>query len=102
MSDIQSIQVTLELLIRGEDERSEVIWDRAGWLEDNPDHEDLNLLAVKALPELAKYFRHPGWQEDHEAWYYHAPQIVAGNYPLEKLPEGAVRNLAKQMYYKNG
>jgi hypothetical protein len=75
MSDVQSIQVTLELLISGEDERSEVIWDRVGWLEDNPDH---------------------------EAWYYHAPQIVAGEYPLEKLQEGAVRDLAKQMYYKKG
>ncbi len=99
MSDIQSIQATLQLLIDGEDERTEVIWDRVGWLENNPDHEDLNLLAVRAMPRLARFFKDPRWLTEEDSWYYHGVSIVAGEYPLEKLPEGAVRDLAKELYY---
>jgi hypothetical protein len=92
-------QDTLEQMLNGVEWEEEVIDDMLYYLSLNPHPESLDLLYLKAAVKMAEIMTDPIWQSGQTAWYYYAPQIVAGEYPLEKLPEGAVRNLAKELYY---
>lgn len=75
----------------------EVLEDLVGWLASHGP-EDLNLRFLDLAHRVAPYFRWEDWS-DFTAWQYHTPEIVAGSYDLNKLPSGAIRERAKELYY---
>jgi hypothetical protein len=99
LTENECVQDVLEQMISGTDWEGEVIDDTVTYLEYNPHPEELDLLFVRAAPLLARYYADPDWRVDHEDWHYWTPQLVAGELDLNRLPEGPVRSLAKELYY---
>lgn len=99
MTADEVIKDRLEIMLRDVDYEGEVIEDVVGYLEEEKHPEELDLLFVRAARMIAKHYKHPDWQESYSDWHYWTPQLVAGELDLKRLPEGAVRELARELYY---
>lgn len=94
----EDIKIVLEDMMAGTEWEGEVLEDTVGWLED-AHNEELDLLFVRAAPGFVAYYSDPDWRYDHDDWHYWTPQLVAGELDLKRLPEGRVRELARELYY---
>lgn len=99
LTDIEAIQDRLELMAARTEWEGEILEDTVGWLDHNPHPEKIDVLFLQVAPVFARYFADPDWRADHEDWHYWTPQIVTGQFDLEKLPKGPIRDTAKSLYY---
>ncbi|MCB1202552.1 MAG: hypothetical protein KDK41_18060 [Leptospiraceae bacterium] len=53
---------------------------------------------LRELPNFATHNFKWDWPEKPDTWFNHFDKVLAGQYPLNKIPEH-LRDLAKELYY---